>query len=68
MTMVAEVVQCQCRRCGRSISTLSHSLLGVDMLRAELGGICGQCVTPEEEQRIAEGIMRAAVAKLGAGR
>ncbi|OLL27288.1 hypothetical protein BTH42_33700 [Burkholderia sp. SRS-W-2-2016] len=56
-----EIVQTSCRRCDKSISTLSHSLLGADALRAELGEICGDCTTPDEHRRILEGTMQAAV-------
>jgi hypothetical protein len=56
-----KIVQTQCKRCGKPISTLSGSLLGADALRAELGEICGACITPDENQRILEGTMQAAV-------
>ena len=56
-----EIVQTGCRRCGKPISTLSHSLVGADALKAELGEICGDCTTPDEHRRILEGTMQAAV-------
>lgn len=43
------------------VQTSSHSLLGADALRAELGEICGDCTTPDEHRRILEGTMQAAV-------
>ncbi|WP_322075522.1 DUF2688 domain-containing protein [Burkholderia cenocepacia] len=56
-----QIVTTKCRRCGKPISTLSRSIVGADSLRAELGEICGECITPEEDRRILEGTMQAAV-------
>lgn len=49
------LVQTACRRCGKPIMTGSRSLVGADDLKAQLGEICGQCITPEEEAMILEG-------------
>ncbi|EMK0110373.1 DUF2688 domain-containing protein [Escherichia coli] len=61
-----EIVTTNCRRCGKSISTLSRSLIGADALREELGGICGDCITPEERQRIEQGTLQAALRQCAA--
>lgn len=57
-----EIVKTACQRCGTPISVLSRSLFGADDLHAELGSICCACITPEEDQRILEGTMQAAMA------
>jgi len=56
-----EIVTTSCKRCGRSISTLSRSIVGADALKAELGEICESCITPEEHRRILEATMKAAL-------
>ena len=58
-----ENVEVPCRRCGKSIRTLKRSLLGANELRDKLGGICGECITPEEDRQILE-TMLGAVAEL----
>jgi len=42
---------------------LKRSLLGANELRDKLGGICGECITPEEDRQILE-TMLGAVAEL----
>ena len=50
-----ELVETDCKRCGRKVTTGSRSLHGADGLKAELGGICSRCIKPEEETRILDG-------------
>nr|AAY97972.1 KleB [Plasmid pMCBF1]ABO36609.1 KleB protein [uncultured bacterium pMCBF6] len=59
-----EIVKTACQRCGAPISMLSRSLFGADDLHVELGGICSACLTPEEDRRILEGTMQAALAAI----
>jgi len=54
-----KLVKGHCRRCGAGIVTGNRSLHGAEALGAESGGICARCITPEEEARIPEGLMRA---------
>jgi Protein of unknown function (DUF2688) len=49
------LVKTSCKRCGCDLYTGSRSLYGADELKAELGGICTTCITPEEEARILRG-------------
>ena len=53
------LVKANCKRCGGGIVTGNRSLYGADALKAELGGICSRCITPEEERRILSGQARA---------
>ena len=46
------IVTTKCKRCGKQIATGSHSLVGLDSLKAALGDICKDCITPEEHQMI----------------
>lgn len=60
-----QIVEVPCRRCGKSIRQLSHSLFGANELRDKLGVICGECITPEEDRQITEAML-GAVAELEA--
>jgi hypothetical protein len=46
------IVTTKCKRCGKQIATGSHSLVGLDSLKAALGDICNDCITPDERQTI----------------
>lgn len=43
-----EIVIINCCCCGKFILIFSCSLIGVDVLCEELGGICGDCIMLEE--------------------
>lgn len=51
-----ETVQCR-RGCGRSVSVLSRSPLGLDDLHAKFSGICDDCLTPSELKVIDEAVI-----------
>lgn len=51
---IADIIETQCRRCGRPLRTLRHSPLGLDELKQRLGSICTECVTGEERAEIAQ--------------
>lgn len=55
--MKNKIIRTQCRRCGCPISMLKKSLFGADLLKAELGQICADCLTPEEDMRICKETM-----------
>lgn len=46
------IVTTKCKRCGKSLSTTSRSLLGLDAEKIAFGDVCKDCVTPEEMQSI----------------
>jgi hypothetical protein len=50
-----------CKRCGRSITTLTRSLYGADRAHAKYGGICGGCLTPEEVADMERMVLEAVV-------
>ena len=56
-----EIIETCCRRCGKSIRTLSHSIIGADAAREKFGSICGDCITPEEDNELTEMLLAAAV-------
>lgn len=58
-----EIVTTNCRRCGKTIRILSRSIIASDALHAELGGICAGCITPAEEQRIEDEMLRIALSR-----
>ncbi|EHW7386048.1 DUF2688 domain-containing protein [Escherichia coli] len=62
-----EIINTNCRRCGKSIRVLSRSIIGADALHAELGSICGDCITPAEKQRIEEETLQVALRRCAAG-
>ncbi|MCN5780991.1 DUF2688 domain-containing protein [Escherichia coli] len=43
---------------------LKHSIFGANSLKAELGQICAECLTPEENHRISKEIMELAVRRV----
>ena len=47
-----EIIETCCRRCGKSIRTLSHTIIGADDAREKFGSICGGCITPEEDNGV----------------
>ena len=47
----------QCRRFGCPLSMLKKSLSGAYLLKADLGQICADCLTPEEDMRICKETM-----------
>ena len=49
-----EIIETCCRRCGKTIRTLSHSIIGADAAREKFGSICGDCITPEEDNELTE--------------
>ena len=49
-----EIIETCCRRCGKSIRTLSHTIIGADDAREKFGSICGGCITPEEDNELTE--------------
>lgn len=51
-----EIIHVSCKRCGCALVTTSRSIYGADALKAELGSICEQCITPEERHRILNGV------------
>lgn len=46
-----EILTTTCRKCGKTIATLSRSLFGADQAKA-IGPICSSCVTEEEKYEI----------------
>ena len=40
-----EIIETCCRRCGKTIRTLSHSIIGADAAREKFGNICGDCIS-----------------------
>ena len=46
------LIRTHCKRCGCSLTMLKHSIFGANSLKAELGQICAECLTPEENHRI----------------
>lgn len=46
------IFKTHCKRCGKEVYTTNRSITGADALKAELGSICQDCITPEEELRI----------------
>ncbi|MBL7324962.1 DUF2688 domain-containing protein, partial [Escherichia coli] len=42
------LIHTHCKRCGCSLTMLKHSVFGANSLKAELGQICAECLTPEE--------------------
>lgn len=59
-----EIIETCCRRCGKSIRTLSHSIIGADDAREKFGSICGGCITPEEDTELTEMLLAAAVRRM----
>lgn len=54
-----EIIKTRCGRCGAPVSMLSESLFGIDELYKELGPVCRDCITPEEDSRIVGAILDA---------
>ncbi|WP_234710350.1 stable inheritance protein KleA [Xanthomonas citri] len=61
-----EIIETCCPRCGKSIRTLGHSIIGADDAREKFGNICGDCITPEEDSELTE-MLLAAVARRMSG-
>ncbi|HFY0449965.1 TPA: DUF2688 domain-containing protein [Escherichia coli] len=55
------LIKTHCKRCGCSLTMLAKSIFGANELKAELGQICGECLTPEEHHRISTEVMELAV-------
>jgi len=53
-----------CRRCGREIAAASRSVLGLDSLKETYGGICGDCITPDEKSKINHEILSGVLHKM----
>jgi hypothetical protein len=49
-----QVLTVPCKRCGTMVSTLSRPIHGSTAVHARLSGVCGKCITPEEEHEILE--------------
>ncbi|MEG3537512.1 DUF2688 domain-containing protein [Citrobacter freundii] len=62
--MKKSLVHTHCRRCGCSLIMSERSIWGADALKAELGQICADCLTPEEHHRICTEIMELAVRRV----
>jgi hypothetical protein len=60
------IISTNCRRCGKSISTLNRSITGADALKAKLDKICQDCITPDEEREILNGQAAAILTKANA--
>ncbi len=43
-----------CKRCGKSITTVTRSPYGLEQLKAEYGGICEACMPLEERLKLNE--------------
>jgi DNA-directed RNA polymerase subunit RPC12/RpoP len=41
-----------CQKCGKQVFSLTHSLLGLDQLKKEVGLYCGECASPEVHHKI----------------
>lgn len=47
-----QLIKTNCKRCGRELYTGNRSLFGLDEAKKKLGGICSECITPEERQEM----------------
>ncbi|EEI0740498.1 DUF2688 domain-containing protein [Salmonella enterica] len=44
------LIHTHCKRCGCSLTMLKHSVFGANSLKAELGQICAECLTPDSKE------------------
>lgn len=58
------LIHTQCSRCGCSLFMAERSIWGADAIKAELGQICAECLTPEEHHRICKEIMEFAIQRV----
>jgi hypothetical protein len=47
-----QLIKTTCKRCGCDLYTGNRSLYGFNKQKAELDRICGNCITPEEKERM----------------
>ncbi len=47
---MSNIVETSCKRCKKPIATLVKSFYGCDKLQKQFGGICSDCISPEERQ------------------
>ena len=52
-----------CKRCGKSLSTTSRSIHGLDNLKAKYGYLCHNCTTSEERNEMVNAIGMGIVSK-----
>ena len=52
------------RRSDKSIKTLSHTSISAEEDREKFGSICGGSITPEEDKKIKEKLLAAAVRRM----
>lgn len=55
------LVKTHCKRCGCDLYMREASLFGANAIKAELGQVCGNCLTPEEDMRIQGELMKCAL-------
>ena len=47
-----QLIETTCKRCGKKLFTGNRSLFGFDKEKSELGRICKNCITSEENNRL----------------
>ena len=62
--MTNKTRQTNCKRCGKVLHQLVKSISGVgDALIERLGGICSECITPEEAVELEKAVLDAMLRK-----
>ena len=59
-----EIIETCCRRCGKSLRSLRHSIIGAEDASEKFGSIYGGCITPEEDNELTEMLLAAAVRRM----
>lgn len=50
------IVHAPCKRCGKMLAMTDRSIYGADDAKKKYGGICSDCITPEERAEIEKAI------------